>query len=124
MPPRTVAPGQCDRRRSRQRRPHSNFDAVTARALKGRVQGLISEVRPEIVCDLTAVSFVDSAGLSALVASVRAAGERGGFFRLVGVNGRVAHMFRLTMLDRVFEVHSTIEAAVAPADAWPVPLAA
>ena len=67
----------------------------------------------ELVCDLTEVGFLDSSGLSALVSGLKAARERGGFLKLAGLNEQVAKIFKLTMLDRVFELHPSVEAALA-----------
>ncbi len=44
---------------------------------------------------------------------MKAARERGGFLKLVGLDEQVAEIFRLTMLDRVFELHPSVEAALA-----------
>jgi len=97
------------------------LDAVTALALKTQVQDMIRGGRTEIVCDLTEVRLLDSSGLAALITSVKAARERGGFFRLAAVNDRVAHLFRITMLDHVFEIHPWVEDALGRrTDEWPL----
>jgi len=89
------------------------MNAMTAPAMKNRIRELIDEGRTEIVCDLGEVSFLDSSGLSALVSGLKATRERGGFLKLAGANEQVARIFRLTMLDRVFEMYASVEAAVA-----------
>jgi anti-sigma B factor antagonist len=89
------------------------LNAVTALALKARIQGMVREGRREIVCDLGEVGSVDSSGLAALVAGVKAAHERGGFFKLVARNERVTRLLELTKLDRVFEMHRSVEDALA-----------
>lgn len=88
------------------------LNAVTAFPFKARIEGLVKEGRREIVCDLTEVGSLDSSGLAALIAGVRAAGERGGFFRFVVQTEQVARIFKLTMLDRVFEMYASVEAAL------------
>jgi anti-sigma B factor antagonist len=88
-------------------------NAVTAPALKTRIRELVEEGRTEIVYDLTEVSFLDSSGLSALVSGLKATRERGGFLKLAGMTAQVATIFRLTMLDRVFEVFPSVDAALA-----------
>ncbi|HVO19968.1 MAG TPA: STAS domain-containing protein [Anaeromyxobacter sp.] len=89
------------------------INAVTAPAVKARIRELVEEGHWEIVCDLGGVGFLDSAGLSALVSGLKATRERGGFLKLVGVSDQVARIFRLTMLDRVFEIHPSVDAALA-----------
>ncbi|HTP24453.1 MAG TPA: STAS domain-containing protein [Anaeromyxobacteraceae bacterium] len=88
-------------------------NAMTAPALKGRIREVVEEGRTEIVCDLTEVGFLDSSGLSALVSGLKATHERGGFLKLAGLNARVAIVFKLTMLDRVFDLYPSVEAALA-----------
>ncbi len=87
--------------------------ALTAPAMKSQIKQLIDEGRTEIVCDLREVSFVDSSGLSALVSGLKATREHGGFLKVAGANEQVARIFKLTMLDRVFEMYASADAALA-----------
>ncbi len=88
------------------------MNAMTAPAMKTRIRELVEEGRAEIVCDLTEVGFLDSSGLAALVSGLKATRERGGFLKLVGLNDQVARVFKLTMLDHVFEMYPSVEAAL------------
>lgn len=65
------------------------------------------------MCDLTEVGFLDSTWLSALVSGLKGARERAEFLKLVGLDEQVEKILRLTMLDRVFELHPSVEAALA-----------
>jgi anti-anti-sigma factor len=89
------------------------MNAITAPAMKSRIKELIDGGRVEIVCDLSEVSFVDSSGLSALVSGLKATRERGGFLKLAGASEQVARIFKLTLLDRVFEMYASADAALA-----------
>jgi anti-sigma B factor antagonist len=89
------------------------LDAVAAPAIRAHIQALVEQGRVEIVCDLNEVDFLDSSGLSALVSALKTARERGGFLKLVGLKDQVAGAFKRTMLDRVFEIYPTVEAALA-----------
>ncbi len=91
------------------------INAVTSPAMRTKIRELVEDGRVEIVCDLTEVGFLDSAGLSSLVSGLKATRERGGYLKLVGLNEQVARVFKLTMLDRVFEVFPSVEAALAGA---------
>jgi anti-sigma B factor antagonist len=64
-----------------------------------------------IILDLTAVLFIDSSGLGALVAVLKHLGE-GGDLVLCGIKGGVASMFKLTRMDKVFRIFPTAEDAV------------
>jgi anti-sigma B factor antagonist len=89
------------------------LDAAAAPAVRARIEELVEHGQAEIVCDLSQVESLDSSGLAALVSGRKAARERGGFLKLVGLNEGAAAVFRLTMLDRVFEIHPSVEAALA-----------
>ena len=88
------------------------MNALSAPSMKTRIQELVEEGQVEIVCDLSEVGFLDSSGLAALVSGLKATRERGGFLKLVGLNDQVARVFRLTMLDHVFEMYPSVEAAL------------
>jgi anti-sigma B factor antagonist len=66
-----------------------------------------------VVVDLSEVRFVDSSGLGVLLSGHKNARLRDGRFALVGVQARVQSMFELTRLHRVFEIHSTVDDALA-----------
>ena len=70
------------------------------------------EGHSRLVVDLTQVTYVDSAGLAALVSGLKAAREAGGTLDLVGLDGQVLKVLRLTLLDRVIETHSDLETAL------------
>lgn len=72
---------------------------------------------PELVLDLRGVTFIDSTGLQALVATRRRANLTGERFRLlVAPGGPVARILHLTGLDGAFEVD---ELADEPSSALP-----
>jgi anti-sigma B factor antagonist len=89
------------------------LDAVNAPAVRAAIQKLVEQGRVEIVCDLGQVSFLDGSGLSALVTGRRAALEHGGFLKLVGLDDQAAGVFRRTGLDHLFEIHPSVEEALA-----------
>ena len=66
-----------------------------------------------IVVDLTALSFLDSAGVGALVASAKQAGNRGAVVRIaIPSAGVVPRIFEITQLNLAFEVFDDVEEAV------------
>jgi anti-sigma B factor antagonist len=89
------------------------MNAITAPELKARIRELVAAGRVELVCDLTEVGFLDSSGLSALVSGLKVTREHGGHLKLAGLTDQAARVYRLTMLDRVFEMYPSVEAAVA-----------
>lgn len=80
---------------------------------------------PELVLDLRGVSFIDSTGLQALVATRRRANLTGERFRLVvAPGGAVARILHLTGLDGAFEVDELADepSAALPAEAGEAPV--
>jgi anti-sigma B factor antagonist len=66
-----------------------------------------------IIVDLTHVEFLDSTGLGVLVGGMRRLRSVGGDFALVCDQEKLLKIFRITGLDRVFTLHSSVEAASA-----------
>jgi anti-anti-sigma factor len=84
----------------------------SAQDVKTRLKRLVEEGHSRLVVDLTQVSYIDSAGLAALVSGLKTAREAGGALELVGLDGQTLKVFRLTLLDRVFISHPDIETAL------------
>jgi anti-anti-sigma factor len=63
------------------------------------------------ILDLTDVPYIDSAGLGVLTNSYVAHQRQGRKLLFVGVNERVQALFKLTNLDKLFEVFATVESA-------------
>lgn len=88
------------------------LDVRTAPVLKARLKKLIGNGHFLLVLELTGVSFIDSSGLAALVSVLKIAHEAGGTLRLVGLSEQARTVFRVTLLDRVFEFAPDIDAAL------------
>jgi anti-anti-sigma factor len=67
-----------------------------------------------LVADMTATTFIDSAGVTALVrASRRAAGSEAATVRLAVTSPAVLRVLNLVGVDQLIEVHPSVTAAVA-----------
>jgi len=88
------------------------IDMLTSPQLRDRIVGLIEAGRPRIVVDLQNVSFMDSTGLGTLVGCLKRAREHDGQIRVVASARPVVSLFSLTGLDRVFDVHPSLETAL------------
>ena len=93
-------------------RVKGRLDAVVAPDIKSRLKELIAGGHIRLIVDLEDVSFIDSSGLAALVSGFRAAREAGGTIKLAGLREQTMMVFKLTRLDRVFEIHPDAEAAI------------
>jgi len=73
---------------------------------------LLQDGDSRIVLDLSGARFIDSAGFGALVSYKKRALERGGDVCLVVGEGRVRDLIEMIRLDRVFDLHDDVAAAV------------
>lgn len=65
-----------------------------------------------IVLDLGNVSFLDSAGLGALIAARISAMNRGAGMKLANLTKKIKDQLHITKLVTVFDVYDSVEAAV------------
>ena len=96
------------------------IDVYTAPLVREKLDEQIHAGRTDLVVDLSDVTFLDSTGLGVLVGRLKLARTRGGSLRLVGTADRVLKVFSITGLDKVFEIHDTLDAALEAPDV-PVP---
>ena len=71
--------------------------------LKDKVQSLIQQGQKNILLDLSAVSYVDSAGLGELVQAYATTKNRGGALKLLSVTKRLTDLLVVTKLLTVFD---------------------
>jgi anti-sigma B factor antagonist len=89
----------------------ARIDAAVALEFKEAVRQLTVDAPPDVVLDLTAVTFIDSSGLGAIVATMKhLAPDRR--LILAGLTPPVDKVFRLTRMDSVFKMFMTLEDAL------------
>lgn len=88
-------------------------DVYTASQLKEVLVETIEGGCANVVVDLDRVSFIDSSGLGVLVGALRRAKERSGSVRLVCARENVLKIFRITGLDKVFPIFTSVGEASA-----------
>ncbi len=71
---------------------HGELDLATADALRRAVDGAGRDPRDDVVMDLSAVTFVDCAGLRAVLRSVRSARHRGQSLSVTGSSSCVSRL--------------------------------
>ncbi len=79
--------------------------------LKEQVLKCVNQGHKSIVVDLSEVTFIDSSGLGALISSLKLVGQEG-TLAVSGARSSVLTTFKLTRMDRVFRMYSTVEEAV------------
>jgi len=92
--------------------PTGRLDITTAWQFRLKLQECIARVSPHVVINLSQVSFIDSSGLTSLVAGMRDADKVNGSFRLCNVHPEARLVFEVTMMDSVFEIADTEDEAI------------
>lgn len=88
------------------------LDAGNAQTLKETLNQIIEGGVTHLVVDLAQVPFIDSAGLAALVSALKSSRRAGGNVLLSAIQPQARTVFSLTMLDRVFNIYTSMEAAL------------
>ena len=79
--------------------------------LKDKLQSLLHEGRKNVVLNLGQVTYVDSAGLGALVNGYITMTKDGGTLKLVNVTQKLQDLLSITKLLTVFDTYDTEEEA-------------
>jgi anti-sigma B factor antagonist len=87
-------------------------DVATATALAQTLLGVTEDWTGEVIVDLTGCSFLDSRGLTALVATRARLDRSNRALALVVSNPGVLRIFRITKCDELFEIYPSLDAAV------------
>jgi anti-sigma B factor antagonist len=80
------------------------IDMATAPKLRAAILAQVNGKPVDIVVDLSAVSFLDSSGIAALVAGYRRVEETGGAFTVRNPQARVQRVLQLSGLANVFAI--------------------
>lgn len=89
------------------------LDASTASAFKDNIRTLVESGQVRFVVDLANLHLLDSSGLGVLVSTLRLAGQAGGDVKIARLTPELKSLFALTRLNKVFEIHESVENAVA-----------
>ncbi|HVB98742.1 MAG TPA: STAS domain-containing protein [Candidatus Dormibacteraeota bacterium] len=82
-------------------------------ALREQVKTMLGQDRSKIVLNMGQVSYIDSAGLGALVAAYTSAKNSGASLKLINLGSKFREVLQVTKLLTVFEVYDTEQAAIA-----------
>jgi anti-sigma B factor antagonist len=95
-------------------RPVGELDAYTV----GQFRDALGELADAhyLLIDLSAVPFMDSAGLGALIGGIRRAREAGGDVAVACSRPTLTRLLHTTGFDRIVPVTETVEAAVKALD--------
>jgi anti-sigma B factor antagonist len=85
-------------------------DVCTEAALQQALLRIIRERGARLMLDVSGVSFMDCAGLRALLAARRQAEMRGGFLRLIAASAAVRRITELTGADEALAAERSVTA--------------
>ena len=102
----THATGETDAIRVLQ--PTDHIDIGNAFEFRAALQEMLGRGDRHVIVDLAAVQYIDSAGLSALMAVVHAFQANGGTLRLCGAQATVLKILQLTRLDEYLPLDGTV----------------
>jgi anti-anti-sigma factor len=89
------------------------LDVAAAGTLHRDLVQAVTATRPDLALDLRQVTFLDCAGVSAIVAAYKQVRAKGGCLRLIGADRRDLRIFHLCQLEDVLCLHDSVEAATA-----------
>src|SRR5688572_15258250 len=89
----------------------NRVDAVCASAIRDKITSLINDACNTLIVDFQSVEFIDSSGLGTFVSTLKRLGSRDRIL-LCNLQPNVANTFKLTRMDRVFVIHSSVDEAI------------
>jgi anti-sigma B factor antagonist len=95
------------------------IDVYTAPKLRERLISLVEEGSYQLIVDMESVEFLDSTGLGVLVGGLKRVRAHDGWIDLVCTQSRILRIFRITGLNRVFNIYDSVPDAIAAHTAPP-----
>jgi anti-sigma B factor antagonist len=105
---------------------HRQVDSAAVLAISGRLvfgrdtdqlESLVKELSAQstrkFVFDLSALDYMDSSGVGALVSCLTLIRKAGGELRLAGASPRIWRILTMTGVDKLLQAYPTVDAAVA-----------
>lgn len=87
-------------------------DSATAPELENSLKQLVESDKTRLVLDLAGVDYMSSAGLRAMVSTLKSVKRVSGDLRLASPSPRVAEVLRLAGLTSIFSIYSSQSDAV------------
>ncbi len=87
--------------------PSGRIDTENSTVLLGKITQVINGGVRNLLLDLSAVTYVSSAGLRVLVMTAKRLANSGGKLVLAGMNAQVRTIFEISGLTSILTLHST-----------------
>ena len=89
------------------------IDLHVSPSVAASLNAMIEKKPKRLVVDLSDVTYIDSAGLAALIQAMQKVEGYGGKFVLAGLQETVRSIFEISRLDQVFQIFPDADAALA-----------
>ncbi|MGF1748071.1 MULTISPECIES: STAS domain-containing protein [Vibrio] len=89
----------------------ARFDAKLATSFRQTIEEVQADIKPNLLLDISQVTFMDSSGLGAVMAVYKMLRDKQ--IAVVGAKKPVRELFKLTRMDRLIKTYDTVEDAVA-----------
>ncbi len=90
-----------------------DIDLHVSPAVTESLNAMIKKKPERIVIDLSGATYIDSAGVAALILAMQEVEAYGGKFFLSGLQETLRSIFETSRLDRIFRVFPDVDAALA-----------
>ena len=87
------------------------IDTVTSKDVEAKLDGAIVERKEKIIINLAKMDYISSVGLRVLLAALKKQRQNHGYLLLASLQPFVQNIFKITGLDKVFQIFPTEEAA-------------
>lgn len=84
-----------------------------ATSLNDQLHKLIDDKKNKVVVDLDEVKFINSSGLGMLIGGLTTLRNNGGELKLARASKKIEELLKMTKLSTVFDVHKSVNEAVA-----------
>ena len=95
-----------------------DIDLHVSPAVREALNAMIKKRPERIVIDLSRATYIDSAGVAALILAKQEVEAYGGRFFLSGVQETIRSILETSRLDRIFWIFPDVDAALAAKGAW------
>ena len=90
-----------------------DIDLHVSPAVTESLKAIIKEKPERIVIDLSRATYIDSAGMAALILAMQEVEAYGGKFFLSGLQETIRSIFETSRLDGIFRIFPDVDAALA-----------
>jgi anti-sigma B factor antagonist len=94
-----------------------DIDLHVSPAVTESLNAMIKKKPERIVIDLSRATYIDSAGMAALILAMQEVEGYGGKFFLSGLQETIRLIFETSRLDRIFRIFPDVDAALATSGA-------